>query len=373
MTTRNHRSLSLALGSTLLLTTSALGAGGGCENLEGLLPHVMTMWPHYTVTRVTSQYTDDCGVVTNQQSSGVLISAHCVLTAGHVVFQNPRFSNGTCEIDTRYRGTPDCMTVIPGFVNGGAPYGVRKSLRRSVPAQFTERDKSWTYLSKRDYGVIRLECPFEHTNDFMGVRFDYNWQDAGIGDAGENRKLYGHGYGDTWPIGDNRVISNAFCEITGMPKRRIRSRHHLKPGHSGGFLTDTGYGLATGQPRKIIGVFSHNGGNSYCSGSVRMCKQNEELVRSWINWKPSLEESENCGNLIVHPWAHVLNQILTRPEMLIPMEELNLIAPINDYQGPPNARTMQIIEGEFYEWVEFKTEPNNPESPMFIRMIAPIE
>ena len=34
---------------------------------------------------------------------------------------------------------------------------------------------------------------------------------------------------------------------------------------------------------------------------------------------------------------------------------------------------MQIIEGEFYEWVEFKIEPDNPASPMFIRMISPIE
>ena len=373
MTTNNSRRLSLALGSTLLLTASAMSGDGVCEIFEGMHPNSMKMWPYYTMTRVTAQYTNDCGVVTSQQSSGVLISAHCVLTAGHVVFQNPRFSNGTCEFDTRYRGTPDCMTVTPGFVNGGAPYGVRTSLRRSVPAEFTERDRSWKYLSKHDYGLIRLKCPFEHTNDFMGVRFDYNWQDAGIGDGWENSKIYGEGYGDTWPSGDNRLISSAHGEITGMPKRRIRSRHFLKAGHSGGCLTENAYTLSSDQPRRIIGVFSHGTTNSYCAGSARMCKQNEALVRSWINWKPSPEESANCGNLIVHPWAYVLNEILSRPQMLIPMEELNLIPPIDDYQGEPNARTMQIIEGEFYEWVEFKIEPDNPASPMFIRMISPIE
>jgi hypothetical protein len=360
----------LTLMATTLLTS--ISANGQCQDLFEMEPlYIQDSWPYYTMVQVNANYVSECGTEVEEQSSGVMISEYCILTAGNVVFQNPRFTPDVCLPSPGFRGPRDCMTVIPGsgmYREDGSdwdspyrPYGSRRSILRSVPSKFTDTGSSFSKLAKVDYGMIRIQCPFEQFNSFMEVRFDYRASEHSYQDT-----MYGHGHGDTWPSGNEDMVSTARGEMISMKNRRFRSKHYPKAGHVGGCLVDD-----ASSTRAIVGIFSHSSTSGYCLQSTRMCDKNEQLVRAWISWKPSAEQIEECNPNATMPWT-VLNQTIQGyPERLIPMEDLNLVDPMVDHQFPPTVRSMQVIEGEFYEWIEYHLEPENPDSARFIEMVSP--
>ena len=94
----------LTLMGTTLLTS--ISANGQCQDQFEMEPlYIQDSWPYYTMVQVNANYVSECGAEVEEQSSGVMISEYCILTAGNVVFQNPRFTPDACLPSPGFRAT----------------------------------------------------------------------------------------------------------------------------------------------------------------------------------------------------------------------------------------------------------------------------
>ena len=341
------------------LMTSFTSSVAFAQNCSPVAPVDTTQWPHYTIVDISTPNVDLCGQ--GVKGTGTLISRHCAITAAHVVFHQPDFNSDGCDSPIpHWHNVATSTTLVPGMSTNGnlivAPYGTRQSIHRSCAVNWREGNRSKSNRLKYDYGVVRFVCPFPGLNTFLCIDFDNDVSQVKI--AG-----YGNVDGNTSTLDSS---TGGLGNVTRTVTRKLESTVNTTNGHSGSSVRDTN--------DEVIVALSTYGNQNVCNGGPRMSKKNEDTIRTWMRWVPSEAQfaAASCVNASgFFPWIVVFDQVMSSPEMLIPMAELNLIAPIDDFQFPHSKRSMQIIEGEFYEWLEFRANPQDPNSPRFLEMLAP--
>lgn len=328
------------------------------QNCSTVNPRQTTLWPYYTIVDISTPNVDLCG--RGVGGTGTLISRHCVLTAAHVVFHHPDFNTTSCDSpNPHWHNVATSTTLTPAFSAIGntviSPYGQRQSIHRSCAAKWRDGNRSKSNRLKYDYGVVRFVCPFLGLDTFLRVDF-HNHVDivkiAGYGNVDFNNSTL-----------DN--LTGGTGDVTRRTTRKLESTVNTTNGHSGSSVRD--------QYDEAIVALSTYGSSNACSGGPRMSKKNEDTIRNWMTWKPSDAQvaDADCFLQTALSWPYLFDGVMNNPQMLIPIDELGLIAPIDDFQFPHSKRSMQIIEGEFYEWIEYRANPQDPNSPRFLEMLAP--
>jgi V8-like Glu-specific endopeptidase len=345
--------------STLVRTTSlafvlaaTLSASAGTPACDDRVPlDLPTSFPWNTIC--TLRYDADYDGILGAVGSGALITPYTVLTAGHCVYNRNEGHYNFSDIH-----------VQPAAYLSGAtityPYGTRIADHKHTNSKFA--DLGYEPKGDVDYGCLHIVCPFEELDTFMAVRFDYspsliNMSGYPVEELPDSSRTF-----DQWRVADN---------VTDVDDRQMEYDARSTGGASGApvwvYFSETG-------ERYIVAV--NRAHSTECNGlSCRLVWQNEDLIRSWMDWEPSFAEKLEAGcafELVPIPFGGLIDFYAQNPAKLISAQLLKLVDPVQN-SGQPSARVFQIIGNTFYEWEEYKLEPQDPNSQRFLKMIKPVE
>jgi V8-like Glu-specific endopeptidase len=340
----------VVLAAASAITQSSIAGGApACDERNPLNLPTTFPWNTICTLRFDPEQDGTLGAV----GSGTLITPYTVLTAGHCVYKRTAGEYNQSDIHVQ----------PAAYLNGAVvayPYGTRIADHKHTNSKFA--DITYEPKGDVDYGCLHIVCPFEEIDTFMPVRFDYSPSLVNVS-----------GY----PVEDLPDPSRTFDQwfdagpITGTFTRQLEYDTRSTGGASGApawvLFGDTG-------ERYIVAV--NRAHNTECNGlACRLVSQNEDLIRDWMDWEPSLEEKLAAGcafEFEAVPFAGILQHYQEFPQQLFSAAQLNLIPP-QGFPSEPSARVFQVIGNTFYEWEEFRVEPNDPNSQRFLRMIAPVQ
>ncbi|MFN0058076.1 MAG: hypothetical protein ACKVX7_06430 [Planctomycetota bacterium] len=285
--------------------------------------------------------------------SGVLVGPHCVLTAGHVVYNRDEGHFNYSDIHIQPAAYLDGNDVV-------YPYGFRIALHKRTNDKYA--DTSYTPKSEVDYGALQFVCPFEDLTTYIPVVFEYD--PSFINMAGypveelpdPSRSL------DMWRVAG---------DIDTLEDRRLYYDARSTGGASGApvwtFNADT-------DTRRLIAL--NNAHSTECNGiGARLVSQNEALILSWMEWEPTFDEKLAAGCAFsgtVVGWSSLLGYYAQNPWLLTAIQSLQIIdPPFPPPIGPPTRKVFQYIEGTFYAWEEYAVEPTDPDGLHFLHMTRP--
>lgn len=280
-----------------------------------------------------------------------LVSPHCALTNGHCVYQR---ENG--------RYIPQEQTFSPGACRSSSGWFRSQLGSRTVAHQRTNTkwaDTSYNPQQAVDYGAVQIVCPFTEITTFMPLCFGYasNWAHmAGypISELPDEN--------DQW----NQWI--AYGDVTETHNRWVRYDAHSTGGASGSPVWNWR------ADEKLTDVFAINSTHwDDCDGGgPRLVWQNEDLIRSWMQWEPTLEEQaeEGCIEWQVMPWIGLIDFFEFNEDRRLNAKAIRVENPVAPPPTGPSRRYMQVIERGYYEWVAYDLQPGNPESNQLIQLLV---
>jgi len=312
-------------------------------------------------TVATIRFDKTCTHSLKAWGTGALVGPHLVLTAGHVVYNRSEgHKNQTCNYiqPAAYRDEASGTIVYP--------YGERTiSDTKYKKANNKWANASYSPASEVDYGGIHLVCPFEEITTYMPMVFDYGTSFINMsGYPIDDLPLAGRG-GEQWRVSGG---------VTSTTDRKMVYDARSTGGASGAPVWEFRSGSQT---RRLIAV--NRGHSNSCNGiAARLVWQNEGLINKWLDWRPSLSETIAEGCLRRRAVKMDLSELLARFNKdrrmkLYSPQELRLVMPPRNLRkrSKPDFRVYQVIENQKYVWDEFLTNPKNPKSTRYIRLMQP--
>lgn len=345
-----HRTMTM---TTLTLTTLCmpLVADTPCEERVASNCVLSSIYPYNTVAKLFVEDPDTGSL--GAYGTGFLVSPHCALTNGHCVYKR---NKGRFFIKD--------IHLMPGACRGGSgwyesEFGTREAIRKHTNNKWT--DTSYTPKRAVDYGALTFVCPFEEITTFMPLCFGY-----------ESDWSYMAGYPteDTPDSSKNRNQWLAYGDMIETHDRWVRYDAHSTGGASGSPVWN--WAWDTDELAEVFAINSTHW-NDCDGGGPRLVWQNEDLIRDWMRWEPTLEERLDAGCLAweILPWDGLVAFFEENPDRLLTNKEI-VIGDPGSMAPPtgPSRKKMQVIELGFYEWYEYDLRPGDPTSPRMIQMIS---
>ena len=280
-----------------------------------------------------------------------LVSPHAALTSGHCVF-NRGAGNYITATQTLSMGV--CRN---GNGTMNAQLGSRTVYRQRTNSKWT--DLNYSNTRAVDYGAVQFICPFMEVTTFLPLCFGYesDWAQM-VGYPGQNLPSTIQRHDQTLAYG---------------------ATYHIHPRWTRYDAKSTGG--ASGSPawdysdvNSLIRVFAVNSyHHTNCDGGgPRLGSWNESLIRNWMKWEPSLDEKDGagCPGWTATPWFELVEFFQNNDDLNLKAEYIKAQTPNGPPPTGPSRRYMQVIEGGFYEWVEYDLEPGVRESNFYIQLLA---
>ncbi len=354
LSTRPRHTLTIrtATLSSLVASLAIAGfaaAGGACDDRTPI--DVPTSFPWNTIC--TLRYDSDYDGVLGAVGSGALITPYTVLTAGHCVYNR----------NASHYNYSDIHVQPAAYLNGATiayPYGTRIADHKHTNSKYA--DLSFDPKGDVDYGALHIICPFEELDTFMAVRFDYspsliNMSGYPVEDLPDPARAL-----DQW---------RGASDVIDVDTRQLEYEEHSTGGASG---APVWVYFAETEERYIVAV--NRAHSTDCNGlGCRLVWQNEDLIREWMDWEPTFAEKLAAGcafELVAMPFPGVIDFYQQHQDLLMSAQQLKVVDP-PDQPGEPSARVFQIIGNTTYEWLEFRVNPQNPDSPRYLKMISPVQ
>ena len=346
------------------VTSLGAAANNNCDKLTEHGDHEKTEYPNLWSTHVSVTTTNIHGVDVTLEGSGVMVSPYSMLLPANMLYERGDLGIGLDLAPGEFIGSKSQYTITPAISkswNGEiiAPFGTRTPSRRAISSDFKTCSKTKAKY-KFNWGCLQFDCPFEGMGSGMPIKFkslnNFNPKPVEvIGFEERNLKLRKtqrleneiyHPGNHRWAI---RVTNADFRNVLGgSGVSRTTSRDLI------GLITQAQDGCTARGPR------FNDVGNRMNS------------IKELMQYKPA----EDCANEQGATWLEVLGVVLGTPEMMIPMEELNITNGNEELeQTQHSSRTMQVIEHTFYEWLEYQVIPGplGEAGPRAIKMLQPEE
>lgn len=284
-------------------------------------------------------------------SSGTLVGPHLVLTCGHCVYNR---TDGHKALGS--------FTIAPAMNKDDAsglvvyPHGTRVV----TDDQYKVTNSKWTdptYSPESgvDYGGLKIVCPFEDITTYMPVVFDVVPGFVNMsGYPTEDLPAPGTTLDQYRDAGD---VSNVEARILTYD---VRS--------TGGASGAPVWLYSQQDGRRMVAV--NRGHSTQCNGlGPRLVWNNENLITTWMNWRPSAIESLACASLVAISWPfpQLRDVYLSGQRLLLSREVLQLDNPPAAIDTTPKRRVFQWIENTFYSWEEFGGDSGG----RYLRMTRP--
>lgn len=202
------------------------------------------------------------------RGSGFMVTARCLLTAGHNVYWSDLTGNGNGYFVDSVTAHP-AQSEAPDGTHLILPYGQRTEADdiRTCRA-FTEDTKD---LSENDFGAVIFATPFTGIDTFMPLLFNYLPEKViTAGYPG-----HPHGLEDSY---DMWYYISDFLDLRGEHNQIINFNGFVSSGNSGGPIF---YFDKAEHDYFIVGIVTWEDAN-YDSG-VRLTSRNKDLILSWID------------------------------------------------------------------------------------------
>lgn len=341
-----HRTSTIAaLGLATLCTP--LTADTPCEERVASDCHWSSQYPFNTIGTLTWPLNNGWISV----GTGFLVSPFCGLTNGHCLFDR----------DTgRYIAAE--QTFMPGAcLNDGvrrSEFGRQVIAGKQTNAKYADPD--YTPSQGVDYGCFWIACPFEEITTFMPLCFGY-----------ESTWAHMAGYPTNSIPDPSKVWSQwiAFGDVNQHHDRWVEYDARSTGGASGSPVWNW---RADDALVEVFAINSAHFEDDQCGGiGPRLVWQNENLIRTWMQWRPSLEDQieGGCADPVVMPFPGLLEFFELNEDLAIDSRAIRIENPVAPPPTGPSRRYMQIIENGYYEWLEYDLQPGNPESNHLVLML----
>ena len=348
--TTMHARIASSITLAAACTTAALATDTPCEERVASGCVLSSIYPYNTITRLFVEDPDD-GTISGY-GTGFLVGPHCALTNGHCVYKREAGHFFVKDIH-----------LMPGACRGSwgqytNEFGSREALDKRTNNKWA--DTSYTPRQAVDYGALTFVCPFEEISTFMPLCFDYE---------PEWSYMAGYPTDETPDANLNRNQWLAFGGIIELDDRWVRYEARSTGGASGSPVWNWAW-----DTEGLAEVFAINSThwNQCDGGGPRLVWQNENLIREWMRWEPTLAQRSEagCPGWEIVPWFDLVEFFQAHPERMLEIEadflgDPRVVAPPTG----PSRRKMQFIEHGFYEWAEYDLRPGDPRSPRMIQLL----
>ena len=331
---------------TLLACGAASAEDTPCEERVASDCYWASIYPFNTIGQV--RWPNNSG--TTSVGTAFLVSPHCALTNGHVVYARDAGHYNTAE-----------QTFIPGMCRSDTGGSQSQFGSRVVDHKRTNNkyaDTSYSPKEGVDYGAMQFVCPFAEITTFMPLCFGYESTWAHMAGYPSNNLPDSSLYRHQWI---------AYGDVTETHNRWVRYDAHSTGGASGSPVWNWR------NDSSLVDVFAINSThwNECDGGGPRLVWQNEDLIRSWMQWEPTLAEriEQGCFEWVIMPWEGLLEFFQFNENLRLDPSELRIENPVAPPPTGASRRYMQVIERGYYEWVEFDLQPGNPNSNRLIQLL----
>lgn len=345
-----HSMIKTSAALTLLACGIASAEDTPCEERVSSDCSWATRYPFNTIGLLTRPIETEDGPAT-VVGTAFLVSPHCALTNGHCVYSR---SEGT-YFEGEQTFSPGACRSSSGWYR--SQLGSRTVLRKRTNNKYADT----TYSPKQgvDYGAVQIACPFTEITTFMPLCFGYesNWA-----------HMTGYPISNLPDDDDKWNQWVAYGDVTQTENRWVRYDARSTGGASGSPVWNWR------NDSHLTDVFAINSThwNDCDGGGPRLVWQNENLIRDWMQWEPSVAEQLQAGCFPIEAkiWPELIQYFQFNEDLRLKAEEVRVENPIAPPPTGPSRRYMQVIEGGFYEWVAYDLQPGNPESNQLIQLLA---
>ena len=308
-----------------------------CEERVPVTCHWTESYPFNNICRLYYDHYETGN--TYSYGTGFLVGPHCVLTNGHCVYNR---SEGHPLLHDVFFKPGQCKEVAGATKY--APFGSRYAERLKTNSKYA--DTSYTPKYYVDYGAINFVCPFKEIGTFLPLCFDVE---------PEFMNMAGYPTADLPDDDWKHTQWNAFGKLNHVYSRGLRYDGRSTGGASGSpvWRWENNELLL-----EVVGLNSTHS-NDCDGGGPRLVWNNYDLIREWMNWRPTMAQlmEEGCISFEPVPFDLLLEYFLEHSEQMISIEALHIAHPAAPPTASADRRKMQIVRHGFYEWVEFDLEP----------------
>ena len=347
LSTAHTRLGAVAYAAAAFIAAGALATDTPCEERVASDCYYASIYPFNTITRLLVEETDGS---LSGYGTGFLVSPHCALTNGHCLYKRSEERYFIKDIH-----------LMPGACRSGSgydnPFGEREAKYKRTNNKYA--DPSYESTTGVDYGALQFVCPFEEITTFMPLCFDYvsTWA-----------HMAGYPTEETPDSALNRNQWIAYGDVNDVNSRTVFYDARSTGGASGSPVWNWRAGEA------LVEVFAINSThtNECDGGGPRLMWQNEDLIRNWMRWEPTIGErmAAGCVQFGMLNFEQLVGFFTANPKKRLSAANAGVANPIVPPPTGPSRRKMQYIERGFYEWAEFDLQPGNPSSMKLVQLLV---
>ena len=331
----------------ILISSGVFAQDTPCEERVPLNCATVELFPYNTIGELTWPAAQPGFSVFG---TAFLVSPHCALTNGHCVYSR---NQGSFIQATQ--------TFTPGACREGNDlFGVFGS--RTVDRRVTNNKWANSLYTPRqgvDYGAVQFICPFDEITTFMPLCFGYEPDWA---------HMSGYPISDLPNNTESRNQLLAYGDVVEIHERWVEYDARSTGGASGSPVWDLQ------NNSQLADAYAINSGHIDDCGGIgpRLVWQNEDLIRTWMRWQPSLSDQieSGCPPWAILPWFGLVDFFEQHEDLQLDSKDVRAVNPIEPPPTGPSRRYMQVIERGFYEWVVYDLQPGNPDSSQLIQLLA---